>query len=229
LAIYSSLRTLEPKTSKAFPSRWEPGRRCGKVTTAAPALLPAAVVRRRGRLQAASAALHRPRRQRAGARLHVFRRGAWTPRGGQAAHPRRSPADRREHPRSCRSRWAEMTIAGRPPCAGPETGPTFVPRSGRPLPHDHAGGPGAPMRNGRGGHTAFWPVECYTITLAAALPTLNDQYARGAVIADNSAPASSPVMVRRSSRASARTRTLRRSSPDTAPAGEIGPARSRSR
>jgi hypothetical protein len=37
------LRTLEPKTSKAFPSRWEPGRRCGKVTTAAPALLPAAL------------------------------------------------------------------------------------------------------------------------------------------------------------------------------------------
>ena len=31
---------MEPKTSKAFPSRWEPGRRCGKVTTAAPALLP---------------------------------------------------------------------------------------------------------------------------------------------------------------------------------------------
>jgi hypothetical protein len=98
LAIYSSLRTLEPKTSKAFPSRWEPGRRCGKVTTAAPALLPAAVVRRRGRPQAGSAVLHRPRRQRAGAGLPLFRGGGGgTTCGGQAAHPRRGAAHRGEH------------------------------------------------------------------------------------------------------------------------------------
>ena len=36
---------MEPKTSKAFPSRWDSGRRCGKVTTAAPAPLPAALDR----------------------------------------------------------------------------------------------------------------------------------------------------------------------------------------
>jgi hypothetical protein len=43
-----------------------------------PALLPAAVVRRRGRPQAGSAVLHRPGRQRAGARLRLFRGGAGT-------------------------------------------------------------------------------------------------------------------------------------------------------
>ena len=46
-----------------------------------PAPLPAALDGRGdGRL------LHRPRRQRAGARLRLFRGGAGTPRGGQAAH-----------------------------------------------------------------------------------------------------------------------------------------------
>jgi hypothetical protein len=51
----------------------------------------AAVEARRGAL------LHRPRRQRAGARLRVFRGGAGTAICGASALPRRGPAHRRQH------------------------------------------------------------------------------------------------------------------------------------
>jgi hypothetical protein len=52
--------------------------------------LPAALDRRRdGRL------FHRPRRQRAGARLRLFRGGVRPALGGSTTHPRRGPAHRR--------------------------------------------------------------------------------------------------------------------------------------
>jgi hypothetical protein len=47
--------------------------------------------------------LHRPRRQRAGARLRLFRGGARPSLGGAPPHPRRGSADRREHRRGCLS------------------------------------------------------------------------------------------------------------------------------
>jgi hypothetical protein len=41
--------------------------------------------------------LHRPRRQRAGARLHLLRARAGATDRCEAAHPRRRPAHRRQH------------------------------------------------------------------------------------------------------------------------------------
>jgi hypothetical protein len=154
LAIYSSLRTLEPKTSKAFPSRWEPGRRCGKVTTAAPALLPAAVVRRRGRPQAGSAVLHRPRRQRAGARLRLFRGGARPSLGGASPHARRGPAHRRQH----------RQVAG---ASAPEDRPPVVPpRRAQPKKRASTVGPrprycSCEANAGRGGCARRWHRRGY--------------------------------------------------------------------
>jgi len=83
--------------------------------------LPTALVRRGdGRL------FHRPRRQRAGARLRLFRGGAGPTRGGQAPHLRRGSAHRRQHRQAGASRETLETIGGLLwPGAGPSAAKAY--------------------------------------------------------------------------------------------------------